>query len=150
MTGAVDWETYQAALKPLLGYCRYVDEGDVEAFVDIYTLDCVQDEGPISARGHDEMRARVTAVIARYRATSHHLSNISMEWREDGTIAAMSSVYAWHRPIEGDDLEVWGRYIDVLRHERGAWRIAQSKLQVAGLRGMDRNPFAPVPRAVSG
>lgn len=146
MSKPVDWDTWQAAMAPLLGYCRCVDEGDVEGFVDVYTADCVQDEGPISARGQDEMRARVTAVIARYQATSHHLSNVTMAWNADGTIAATSSVYAWHRPIEGEDLEVWGRYIDTLRHERGAWRIAHRRLQVAGLKGMDRNPFAPVPR----
>lgn len=146
MTTTLDWTTFQAALKPLLNYCRYVDEGDVENFVDQYTDDCIQDEGPISACGRDAMRERVTAVIQRYLATSHHLSNVSMAWRDDGSIAATSNVYAWHRPRTGDDLEVWGRYIDILRLERGAWRIAHRKLQVAGLRGMDRNPFAPVPR----
>lgn len=146
MSRSVDWETFQAAMAPLLGYCRCVDEGDIDGFVDQYTEDCIQDEGPMSARGQDDIRQRVTGVIKRYSATSHHLSNVSMAWRDDGTIAATSSVYAWHRPLKGPDLEVWGRYIDVLRYERGGWRIAHRKLEVAGLQGMDSNPFVPLPR----
>lgn len=144
----VDWETFCAAQAPLLDYCRFIDEGRVEDFVDVFTADAVLDEGATPKVGHDAIRALATAVVARYRTTSHHLSNVRMERLSDDRLAATSYVYAWHEPVApGEDLNIWARYIDELRFEGGRWRIARRRLELHGARGLRRDPgFAWAPR----
>lgn len=145
----VDWETFSAARAPLLDYCQFIDEGRVDDFVEIFTPDAVLDEGATPTRGHDAIRALATAVVARYRSTSHHLSNVRMERLAEDRLRATSYVYAWHEPAApGDDLHIWARYIDELRFDAGRWRIAHRRLELAGARGLKHDPgFSWAPRA---
>lgn len=144
----VDWETFNAAQAPLLDYCQFIDEARVEEFAQVFTRDAVLEEGPKPARGRDEIQALAAAVVSRYRATSHHLSNVRIEPLAEGCLRATSYVYAWHEPATpGEDLHIWARYIDELRFEEGRWRIAHRRLEVAGDRGLSRDPgFARAPR----
>lgn len=144
----VDWETFSAAQTPLFDYCRFIDEGRVEDFVDIFTPDAILEEGATPTQGHEAIRALASAVVARYRSTSHHLSNVRMERLAEDRLLATSYVYAWHEPAApGDDLHIWARYIDELRLDRGRWRIARRRLELAGARGLKHDPgFAWAPR----
>lgn len=136
----VDWETFCAAQAPLLDYCQFIDEGRVDDFVDIFTADAVLEEGAAPTRGHDAIRALATAVVGRYRSTSHHLSNVRMTRLADDRLRATSYVYAWHEPTAGEDLHIWARYIDELRFGDGRWRIAHRRLELAGARGLRHDP----------
>jgi len=145
----VDWETFSAAQAPLLDYCQFIDEGRVDDFVDIFTPDAILDEGATPTRGHEAIRALASAVVSRYRRTSHHLSNVRIEPLDEGRLRATSYVYAWHEPAApGDDLHIWARYIDELRFDGGRWRIARRRLELHGARGLKNDPgFAWAPRA---
>lgn len=147
----MDWETFCAAHATLLDYCQLIDEGRADDFAEIFTEDAVLEEGAVPIHGRDGIRTLARAVVRRYRATSHHLSNVRMERLAEDRIAATSYVYAWHEPAEpGDDLHIWARYLDELRFEDGRWRIARRRLEVAGDRGLKHNPgFARVPRSAA-
>lgn len=144
----VDWQTFSAAQAPLLDYCLFIDEGRVDDFADIFTLDAVLEEGATPIHGREAIRTLAAAVVSRYRSTSHHLSNVRMERIAEDRLSATSYVYAWHEPVEpGEDLHIWARYVDELRLEEGRWKIAKRRLEVAGDRGLKNNPgFARVPR----
>ena len=143
----VVFDTWSAASATLHGYCRAVDEGRVEDFVALYLPDGIHDDGIRLRQGHADIRALVVGVIARYDATSHHLSNIVLAPTPDGDLSSRSHIYAWHRRAGHPDLEVWGQYQDILRQQHGRWLIARRMLYVAGTRGLERNPgFRPVPR----
>lgn len=144
----VDWETFTAAQAPLLDYCQFIDDGRVNDFVDIFTADAILDEGATPTCGREAIRDLAARVVARYRSTSHHLSNVRMERLAQDRLRAVSYVYAWHEPMEpGEDLHIWARYIDELRFDGGRWRIAHRRLELHGQRGLKHDPgFAWVPR----
>lgn len=144
-----DWETWQGVARTLHAYCRTVDQGEVEAFVDLYMPDAVHDDGIRRREGHAAIRDLVTGVIRRYDATSHHLSNVEVAPADQPGVAVSSStIYAWHRKDGRPDLEVWGRYQDVLVKLDGVWRFRERRLYVAGLRGLDSDPgFRRLPRS---
>lgn len=144
-----DWETWQGVARTLHGYCRAVDQGEVDAFVDLYMPDAAHDDGIQRREGQSAIRELVTGVVRRYDATSHHLSNICMvETDRPDEMLSTSSIYAWHRKAGRPDLEVWGQYRDRLVRHDGVWRFRERLLFVAGLRGLDSDPgFRRLPRA---
>ena len=143
----LDWETHVAVQATLLDYCRFVDEGRAEDFAALFTEDCRQEDGREPVVGRAAVLERVRKVLAHYAATSHHLSNISTAWVDAERVSATSYIYAWHRSHKGPDLEVWGRYTDVLRRVDGRWLIERRLLEAAGYRGLDKDPgFNRVPR----
>lgn len=148
MPGApLDWETHVAVEGVLLDYCRFVDEGRAEDFAALFTENCRQEDGRAPRLGRTAVLESVRKVIAAYTATSHHLSNLRTNWIDASSVKATSSVYAWHEMPDGRQLEVWGRYDDVLSSVSGEWLIEYRRLEVAGTRGLDRDPgFNRVPR----
>lgn len=137
----------RAIAQTLHAYCRCVDEGRVEDFVALYAEDGAHDDGRRRRTGRAEIRQLIEGVLARYDATSHHLSNVEITLLSESQARAHSYIYAWHRKAGAPDLEVWGRYQDtlILQH---SWLIAERRLFVAGLRGLDADPgFRPAPRA---
>jgi hypothetical protein len=67
----------------------------------------------------------------------------------DGTTAkARSLIYAWHQPADGNEFEIWGRYVDDLRLEDdGRWRFARRDVQLAGARGIEMDGLSRLPRS---
>jgi ketosteroid isomerase-like protein len=132
----------------LFGYCRCVDEARLDEFAALYAEDGVHDDGRTRRTGRAEIRKMAEAVTRRYDATSHHASNVVVELIDAVQARAHSYIYAWHRKDGAPDLEVWGRYEDRLTYAEGRWLIAERKLYVAGVRGLDGDPgFRPAPRA---
>lgn len=145
---AAESDAITAITKVMCAYCRCIDEGRTTDFAEIYAEDGVHDDGRARRAGRDEIQAMAEAVVARYEATSHHVSNIDITLTDSKSAHAHSYVYAWHRRAGAADLEVWGRYEDRFVFRNGRWLIAERKLFVAGLRGLDVDPgFRKAPRA---
>jgi ketosteroid isomerase-like protein len=144
-----DWGIWQGVARTLHAYCRTVDQGEIDAFVDLYMPDAVHDDGIRRREGHAAIRDLVAGVIRRYDATSHHLSNVEVALGDQPDEAVSSStIYAWHRKEGRPDLEVWGQYRDRLVKHEGLWRFRERRLYVAGLRGLDSDPgFSRLPRS---
>lgn len=142
----------QAIEDVLLDYCERVDAGDVDAVVALFTDDATIDYGyGRRIQGHAALTEFFgERLIATYRATSHHLSNVRIA--VDGDRAtARSYAYAWHERHDGTQAHVWGRYADVLVRSDSGWRIAERTIRAAGSAGFPtpdgRSPFELITRA---
>ncbi len=100
--------------------------------IGVYWQDCV---------GPKAIAERLTAILAHFHATSHHLSNVLI--RLDGdTATAQSYVYAFHRVKAAMDkpMHVWGRWVDRLKKVDGQWKFAHREVVSVGSIGSVRVP----------
>ena len=75
-------------------------------------------------QGRDTIADRLAGILDGFNATSHHISNIAPVI--DGDQATCQSyVYAFHRRAETNEpFHYWGRWVDQLVKEDGAWCFA--------------------------
>jgi 3-phenylpropionate/cinnamic acid dioxygenase small subunit len=78
--------------------------------------------------GRIEIAARLGKILDRFSATSHHLSNVSIQLDGDRA-TAMSYVYAFHRMADSNDpMHYWGRWVDRLVRVEEGWRFAEREV----------------------
>jgi ketosteroid isomerase-like protein len=131
-------------------YCEFVDANQPDDIVSLFTDDARFDYGYGRIfTGHDELR-KMFGGLDGNEATSHHLSNVVVDFIDSDTARCHSSVYAYHRRREsGHLMHLWGRYEDVLvrRAEpdgRGdTWALQQRALRAAAEEGVE--PVAGLP-----
>lgn len=143
---ASQFEIVQGVTDTLLDYCQLLDEKRLDEFAELFTHDCTFAEGkPAYGRAH--VRAKVRKLLQMFDALSHHLSNIRITPTSETTAKASSYIYAWHQMQNGDQLEIWGRYLDQLQWVDGRWRIHYRQVQVQGWKGLDVLDIERVPQA---
>jgi ketosteroid isomerase-like protein len=120
------------ATAALYDYAEAVDEARVDDFVALFTDDAVFFDDAVC--GPDAIGKRCSELLARFSATSHHLSNIRLVSVSGFEAEVRAYVYAWHRLIDGDTVEIWGRYNSRIRFDGGRWRFANHMFQTAGVR----------------
>jgi uncharacterized protein (TIGR02246 family) len=87
--------------------------------------------------GRKEISARLSKILDRFSATSHHLSNVSIQLDGDRA-TAMSYVYAFHRMADTNDpMHYWGRWVDRLVRVEEGWRFAER--EVVGIGSVEPN-----------
>lgn len=122
----------ERAIERLLAdYAERIDANDpqgaaacfCEDGVGVYWQDCV---------GPQAIAERLTGILSRFHATSHHLSNIQIDLRGDSA-TALSYVYAFHRYAETlEPMHYWGRWVDELRRVDGQWKFARREVVGVG------------------
>jgi len=132
MDGSDPNDPLAGATAALLDYAEAVDECRVDDFVALFTDDALFYRNDVV--GHEAIRALTVEMVRNYTASSHHISNIRVTGTEGGEITTSCYVYAWHRTVAGDDVEVWGRYRSRLRFEDGRWRFTRQTARAAGVR----------------
>ncbi len=142
-----DDEVTRRVTDTLLDYALFVDTCNVDGWADLFCADGVFDEGRV-VTGRDALRAHVPKLLALFEATAHHITNVRVTRTGPDTADASCYVYAWHRRTNGDDFELWGRYLDQLRVEDDRWRFAHRRVEIFGSRGwdvaLDRVPRQPL------
>lgn len=143
----------EAAITRLLyAYCDAVDGLRTDEIVALFTADAVFDLG--YGRIYTG-RAELTGLFSHldvYRATSHDLSTVVIDFDDDDTARCRSHVYAFHLLADtGAPVQLWGRYSDVVVRADGTWAIARRQLRAAAERGAPPTPgwpgrWEPVPR----
>lgn len=130
-----------AVTEVLHAYCALVDANRQADVVGLFAPDAVYDHGHGRLfRGADEL-AVLFAALDDNDATSHHLSNIRLRQRTDGTVAAHSYIYAYHRRRgSGAEVQLWGRYDDVLEAAGQTWLFRSRRLTGAAERGVPPDP----------
>jgi hypothetical protein len=124
-------------------YCRNVDLVRPAEIAALFTDDCVVDYGPglgEPTRGAAELEERLGRGLPRFAATSHHVSNIQVDFDESGdTATGCTYLYAWHRYPGGSapDAHLWAQYHDRFVRTPAGWRIAERTLKVAGQEAFD-------------
>ncbi len=136
----------------LHGYCDSVDRVDMVMFASLFSEDAILDYGFNRIfTGRDAIVALLSSRLNNYKATSHHLSNITINEISATTLHVTSTIYAWHRLMDDTQAEVWGRYDDEIVRGADGWRIVRHVVRAAGSRGFATpeglpSPFEPYNR----
>jgi hypothetical protein len=97
-------------------------------------------------RGRAAIAERLDGILARFTATSHHLTNMAATIDGDRA-TAQSYVYAFHRLAgSGDFLHVWARWVDELARIDGEWLFTRREVVGVGSFAegdVDRDRFHP-------
>lgn len=122
----------------LFDYAYYLDLNDTEGMLSLFTADCVVAYG----RGHgahgveayrETLQSDTFGVGAFFAATSHHVSNVAIDFVDRDTAEVRSVVYAWHRyNRERPDGVLMGHYRDVVVRTGEGWRIKRRELETVG------------------
>ena len=143
MPAVTDPAVVAGVTETILDYAEFVDTCEADSWADLFCEDGVFDEGRV-IEGREALRVHVRKLLRLFDATAHHITNIRVTSAGSGRAEASSYVYAWHRKTDGDDFEIWGRYLDELRFEDGRWRFAKRRVEMFGSRGweieLDRVP----------
>jgi ketosteroid isomerase-like protein len=120
-----------AITRLLYAYCDAVDANRIDEIVALFTADAVFDLGYGRVYTGLAELARVFGQLGLYRATSHDLSTVVIEF-DDDTARCRSHNYAFHlRADDGAPVHLWGRYYDVVVRAGGTWAIARRQLRAA-------------------
>jgi enoyl-CoA hydratase len=118
----------------LFEYCRAADANDPEALAECFTEDCVARyaPGPQSV-GREARRDQAARDLTLFSATSHQLSNVSIDYLDADRARVESVVHGWHQPTEdGCSWQLWARYRDLAQRTPSGWRIAERELLLVG------------------
>lgn len=97
--------------------------------------------------GRAALTDTLRTALARYARTSHHVSNIEIDFDGPDTATAQSAVIAWHRRHDGSEWTLYGRYVDRWTRTEQGWRLAARELRAAGAVGRDDRELPPLGRA---
>jgi len=124
----------QAIADVLVDYCASLDLMELGALADLFTADCVVKFGPderLNSRGRDAL-AKSLERMWRWRRTSHHLSNVRIEFTGPDEAETTSYVLAWHERPDGSTATVYGQYRYRFERRDGRWRIAARRMLMNG------------------
>ncbi|MEH6797614.1 MAG: nuclear transport factor 2 family protein [Rhodococcus sp. (in: high G+C Gram-positive bacteria)] len=136
----------------LFEYAYNLDMNRPDDLVELFTEDCYISYGPtFGAEGRAAYRETLDGIGTFFTATSHHVSNVVIDFGADLTSAKVRSVlYAWHSYTkEGKaDGYFFGQYHDefVLDAEHG-WRFARRELRASGVVDFHVKKQIPIGRA---
>ncbi|HEY5856629.1 MAG TPA: nuclear transport factor 2 family protein [Aldersonia sp.] len=123
--------------KVLFDYAYYLDMNMPDELAQLFTEDCYVAYGPtFGAEGRQAYRETLDGIGTFFTATSHHVSNVVLEFGDDmRTVRCRSVLYAWHAYTkEGrKDGHFFGQYHDELVHDdEHGWRFTHRELRAAG------------------
>ncbi len=135
----------QAIADVIHAYCRNVDLVRPAEVAALFTEDCTVDYGPglgPPTHGSALLEERLATGLPRFAATSHHVSNIEVDFDGDADMPTAADtityLYAWHRyDDDRADAHLWARYNDRFVRTAEGWRIATRTLTVAGQEAFD-------------
>jgi ketosteroid isomerase-like protein len=136
-------------------YCRFADAMDVDGMLSVFTDDCVAFYRPDDVegfRGVAALREFYASAQSVVTASSHHLSNIDIIFRNSDEAAVYSYLYSWQRFAgfpDVPDRHRWARYEDVMVRTASGWRQSRLRYLVAGELGAGGQLRSGEPQALS-
>jgi 3-phenylpropionate/cinnamic acid dioxygenase small subunit len=130
-------------------YAFHLDMNHPDELAALFVDDCEVIYGPdFGAEGIEAYKQTLEGIGEFFEATSHHVSNIVIDFEDDDHATARSVLYAWHRyRRDRPDSHVWGQYHDVLVRVDGAWRFKRRELRAAGTKDFHVKQQIPLGRA---
>lgn len=143
-----------AIRRVIYDYAHFLDLNETEQLLALFTPDCRVAYGPEhGADGTDAYREVLQSdkvgIGAFFAGTSHHVSNVVIDFVDDDTARVRSVLYAWHRYNRPrPDGVVMGQYHDIVVRTKEGWRIRLRELQHAGTQTYHAKGDAlnPIPR----
>jgi uncharacterized protein (TIGR02246 family) len=132
----------------MAAYARWADLNQPERQAAVFVAD-----GRVSYHpgdwiaGRAALTEKLRTALAGYAQTSHHVSNIEIDFEGPDTATAQSAVIAWHRRHDGSEWTLYGRYVDRWTRTEQGWRLAERELRAAGAVGRDDRELPPLGRA---
>lgn len=132
-------------------YAFHFDRNEPELVAALFADDATVDYGPEvpPLAGRAALLAQVTTGLRNvFAATSHHISNVSIDLAGDGDRAtARAYLYAWHRYRDGSpDGYLWGQYHAEVARTGDDWRFMSLQLRAAGMQDFHRSTMHPIDR----
>jgi len=131
-------------------YCFFFDSSDLQGLKGLFTIDAIVDYGPEMGpiSGIENIMNSISGGLRNtFAATSHHISNIIIEFIGAEEAHASSYVYAWHKYLKKPEIGyLWGQYSHVFRYEAGTWKISHLKLNAVAIQDFHRSNMHPVNR----
>jgi uncharacterized protein (TIGR02246 family) len=132
----------------MAAYARWADLNQPEQQAGLFVEDCRVSYHPGDwIAGRAALTEKLRTALAGYAKTSHHVSNIEIDFDGPGTATAQSAVIAWHRRNDGSEWTLYGRYVDRWTRTEAGWRLAERELRAAGAVGRDDRQLPPLGRA---
>lgn len=136
----------------LFDYAFHLDMNHPDEIAALFTEDCYVAYGSdFGAQGREAYRETLGGIGSFFAATSHHVSNIVVDFGPDLATATVRSVlYAWHRYTKDRaDGHFFGQYHDELVRTDDGWRFARRELRAAGVVDFHVKKQIPIGRAQS-
>jgi 3-phenylpropionate/cinnamic acid dioxygenase small subunit len=137
----------------LFDYAYFLDMNYTKELAELFTDDCSVVYGPgFGAEGIDAYKKTLEGVGSYFSATSHHVSNVKVEFDNDGQARVRSVLYAWHRyRKERPDGILFGQYHDVVVKQGGKWQFKVRELRTSAVTDFHTKPEyqLPIGRRVS-
>lgn len=134
-------------------YCYHFDKAEAEKVLALFTDDVVVDYGPDvpTMKGLDDLRPMVERGLSTFfAATSHHVSNICIQFERSDAATSICHLYAWHRYCDGrPNSQLWGQYHHSFRRTVDGWKISNLRLCAAGADGFHRDRMHSIDRRVT-
>ena len=132
----------------MAAYARWADLTRPDQQAAVFVADCRVSYHPGDwIIGRAALTGKLRTALAGYTRTSHHVSNIEIDFEGSDTATAQSAVIAWHRRHDGSEWTLYGRYVDRWTRTEGGWRLAERELRAAGAAGRDDRELPPLGRA---
>ena len=113
----------------LYRYCAMLDSMELELVTELFTRDCVVIYGPderMQSHGAENLAGSLRR-LGRFAHTSHHLSNVELDFEGPDEARGRSYVIAWHQHPDGRMQTLYAEYHDRFVRTDGGWRIAERR-----------------------
>lgn len=132
-------------------YSYHLDMNQAEAMAALFVDDCEVSYAPnFGATGMAAYRQTLEGIGTFFRGTSHHNSNICIDFISDTQATVRSVVLAVHRYAkERPDGILYGQYFDTVVKVDGHWKFKRRELRTAMATDYHVRQSNPIGRIVS-
>lgn len=132
----------------LFDYSYHLDMNHPEKLASLFVPDCEVSYAPnFGAKGIEEYRKTLEGIGTYFRGTSHHNSNIVIDFVSDKEANVRSVVLAIHRYTkERPDGILYGQYFDVVVKANGKWKFKRRELRTTLTVDYHVRAFNPIGR----
>jgi hypothetical protein len=132
----------------LFDYAYYLDMNMPEKMVEMFVDDCEVSYAPnFGASGIDAYAKTLDGIGTFFTATSHHVSNICIDFASETEATVRAAVLAIHRYTkERPDGILYGQYHDVVVRVGGEWKFKRRILKTTMTTDYHVRAFNPIER----
>jgi hypothetical protein len=140
----------EAIRRLVFDYAFHLDMNHPAELAALFVEDCEVVYGPnFGAVGKAAYAKTLEGIGTYFVCTSHHVSNLVVDFSSPDQAQVRSVLYAWHRYTrERPDSHVYGQYHDIVVREGGVWKFKRRELRVAGHKDFHVKESLPIGRAI--
>ena len=139
----------RAIERMMFDYSYHLDMKHPEQLAGLFVEDCEVSYAPnFGAKGMDAYKKTLEGIGSYFKGTSHHNSNIVVDFVSDTEANVRSVVLAIHRYTkERPDGILYGQYFDVVVKDGGQWKFKRRELRTSKATDYHVRASNPIGRA---